>query len=106
MSIPQLRQLLSQGFYEHGLEAQAEFCRDSASKGQFSPEFFVLGSILESLHAAFDERAITPGDVTRITAKYRDVMTRVLDGIESGLPIEQRYRRLEDLIREHLSEND
>jgi len=98
--LKQARQLMNQGFYYDNLIQMAQCCRDDRNPENLVVAY-VLGTVFSDLANAMGDQPMIVSEVRKIEAKYRTVINLCLEIAVSGAPLEERIKRLQQLIEIH-----
>ena len=98
--LKQARQLMNQGFYYDNLIQMAQCCRDDGNPENLVGAY-VLGTVFSDLANEMGDQPMIVSEVRKIEAKYRTAINLCLETAISGAPLEERIKRLQQLIEIH-----
>ncbi len=98
--LKQARQLMNQGFFYDNLIQMAQCCRDDGNPENYVGAY-VLGTVFSDLAKEMGDRPQIVSEVRKIEAKYRTAINLCLEAAISGAPLEERIKRLRQLIEIH-----
>jgi hypothetical protein len=98
--LKQTRQLMNQGFYYDNLDQMARCCRDDGEPENLVSAY-VLASVFSDLANEMGDQPMIVSEVRKIEAKYRTAINLCLETAVSGASLEERIKRLRQLIEIH-----
>ena len=96
----QARQLMNQGFYYDNLTRMAQCCRNDGDPENLVGAY-VLGTVFSDLATEMGDRPVIVSEVRKIEARYRTAINLCLETAVSGASLEERIKRLRQLIEIH-----
>ena len=100
--LKQARQLMDQGFYYDNLIRMAQCCRHDGNPEDLVAAY-VLSTVFSDLANEMGDQPMIVSEVRKIEAKYRTVINLCLETAVSGAPLEERFKRVRQLIEIHWS---
>ena len=98
--LKQARQLMNQGFYYDNLTRMAQCCRDERNPENLVGAY-VVGTVFSDLANEMGDQPMIVSELRKIEAKYRTAINLCLETAVSGAPLEERMKRLRQLIEIH-----